>query len=463
MSQSLHTEVLVIGWGKAGKTLAGALGRAGRSVTLVEQSAEMVGGTCINIGCVPTKALVHSAQGRREEDEAPAYFRGAVQRRDTLIAKLNAANKAMLEPVDQVRLVVGASARFTGRRTVEVTGGEDELEITADTVIINTGARPRPLDVPGADGPRVHDSTSIQHVDPFPAGLAIVGGGPIALEFASMFAQFGSEVTILERGERILRGDDEDVADSVHQALSDLGVRVQTGTRASALVDDGEQVTVRTSGAEASGGTTSEVVADAVLVAVGRVPATQGLGLEAAGVDVDEGGAVVVDDLLRTSAEGVWAVGDVNGGPQQTYISYDDHRIVLSQLTGDGTRSRADRVAVPTTIFTTPPLGRVGLSEAEASEQGIEVEVYAKPVAKIAVMPRPKTLGETHGLIKVLVDPATDEIVGAALHTVDAQEVINLVALAMRTRTTRQQLLDGIWTHPSSTEALNEVLAAPRD
>ncbi|WP_256837807.1 dihydrolipoyl dehydrogenase family protein [Ornithinimicrobium faecis] len=454
-TESLHTEVLVIGWGKAGKTLAGALGRAGRSVTLVEQSADMIGGTCINIGCVPTKTLVHSAEVRREGDDPSAYFRSAVERRDTLIGKLNAANKAMLEPVEQVRLVVGSVAEFTGPRAVRVTGGEDELEITADTVIINTGALPRPLDVPGADGPRVHDSTSIQHVDPLPARLAIVGGGPIALEFASMFAQFGSAVTILERGERILRGEDEDVADSVRAALEDQGVRITTGVEATALEDDGTQVTVQTTG--------EPVVADAVLVAVGRVPATEGLGLAAAGVEVGDGGEVVVDDLLRTSAADVWAVGDVNGGPQQTYVSYDDHRIVLSQLTGDGSRSRADRVAVPTTIFLTPPLGRVGLSESEAAEAGRTVDVYAKPVAKIAVMPRPKTLGETHGLIKFVVDAETDEILGAALHTVDAQELINLVALAMRTGTTRQQLLDGIWTHPSSTEALNEVLTTPRD
>lgn len=470
MTETLHTQILVIGWGKAGKTLAGVLGRAGRSVTLVERSGAMVGGTCINIGCVPTKALVYSAEGRREEDDPTAYFRAAVAGRDTLIDKLNAANRAMLEPVEQIRLVVGGVAEFAGPRQVRVTGGEDELMITADTVIINTGAVPRTLNVPGADGPRVHDSTSLQHVEPFPARLAIVGAGPVALEFASMFAHFGSVVTVLERGERILRGEDADVAASMAETLTDAGVRILTGAQTTAIEDDaapdahptGQRpaLTVRT--------TAGDVTADAVLVAVGRVPATAGLGLDAAGIEVGEGGEVVTDDLLRTSADGVWAVGDVNGGSQQTYVSYDDHRIVLSQLEepdGDrsGVRSRADRVAVPATIFTTPPLGRVGLSEDQAREQGRSFEVYAKPVAKIAVMPRPKALGETHGLIKLVVDTDTDEVLGAALHTVDAQEMINLVALAMRTGTTRDQLLDGIWTHPSTTEALNEVLASPRD
>lgn len=454
MSQTLQTDVLVIGWGKAGKTLAGALGRAGRSVTLVEQSAAMVGGTCINIGCVPTKALVHQAETRREQDDPATWFAHAVDSRDALIDKLNAANRAMLEGVDAVRLVVGGRASFTGPRRVTVTGGDEELEITAETVIVGTGAVPRELEVRGADGPRVHDSTSIQHVRPFPGHLVIVGGGPVALEFASMFAGFGAQVTVLERGERILAREDADVAESVEQALTDAGVTIRTGTEASGIEDDGHAVTVLTS----DGG---RVQAHAVLVAVGRVPATEGLGLDAAGIDTDDAGAIVVDEHLRTSAEGVFAVGDVNGGPQQTYISYDDHRIVLDQLTGDGARSRADRVAVPTTTFVSPPFARVGESEEALRAKGVPVTVYSRPVAKIAAMPRPKTLGETHGLIKLCVDPESDLILGAALHTVDAQELINLVALAMRAGVTATQLKDGVWTHPSTTEALNEVLAGP--
>lgn len=454
MAHELQTDLLVIGWGKAGKTLAGALGRAGRSVTLVEQSADMIGGTCINIGCVPTKALVHRAEARREQDDPTTWFAQAVDSRDALIDKLNAANRGMLADVDAVRLVVGARAAFTGPRRVRVTGGDEELDITAETVIVGTGAIPRRLDVSGADGPRVHDSTSIQHVTPFPGHLVVVGGGPVALEFASMFAGFGAQVTVLERGERILAREDADVAESVQQALTDAGVTIRTGTEASAVEDDGHAVTVR-----AKDG--SRVQAHAVLVAVGRVPATEGLGLAEAGIDTDDAGAIVVDDYLRTSAEGVFAVGDVNGGPQQTYISYDDHRIVLDQLTGDGARSRADRVAVPTTTFLSPPFARVGESEEALRSKGVPVTVYSKPVAKIAAMPRPKILGETHGLIKFCVDPETDLILGAALHTVDAQELINLVALAMRAGVTATQLKDGIWTHPSSTEALNEVLAGP--
>ncbi len=449
----MQTDVLVLGWGKAGKTLAGALGRAGRSVTIVEQSPAMVGGTCINIGCVPTKALVHQAQERREGDDPAEWFSAAVGSRDALIEKLNGVNRQMLETVDAVRVVVGGRARFTGPRQVRVTGGGEELEITAETVIVGTGAVPRALPVPGADGPRVHDSTSIQHVDPFPARLAIVGGGPISLEFASMFADFGSAVTVLERGERLLAREDADVAESVTGALTDAGVDIRTGVDVSALEDDGTAVTVRWAG--------GSLEADAVLLAVGRVPATEGLGLEAAGIPTDGACAIVVDDQLRAGAEGVFAVGDVNGGPQQTYVSYDDHRIVLDQLTGEGTRSRSDRVGVPTTTFMTPPLGRVGETEESLRAKGAGVAVHAKPVASIAVMPRPKIVGETHGIIKFCVDPETDLVLGAAIHSIDAQELINLIALAMRAGVTASELRDGIWTHPSSTEALNEVLATP--
>lgn len=205
-------------------------------------------------------------------------------------------------------------------------------------------------------------------------------------------------------------------------------------------------------------GRSRELAVDAVLLATGRRPATDDLGLEVAGIDVDERGAIVVDEHLRTSAHGVFALGDVHGGAQQTYLSLDDHRIVLSQLTGDGSRSTSDRVAVPTTTFLTPPLAAVGLTESEAREQGRDVLVATQKVAAIKAMPRPKTLGDPRGLVKIVVDAGTDEILGARLFHVDAQEVINLIALAVRTGTTATQLRDGIWAHPSSTEALNETL-----
>ena len=454
---TLSVDVLVIGWGKGGKTLAAALAGSGQKVSMVEQFETMHGGTCINIGCVPTKTLVHDAQARREDDDAASCWARAVQRRDTLIGTLRDVNHHMLADLETVTLVDGR-ARFVAERTVEVAGGEDRLRITAPTVVVNTGAVPVRPDLPGIDAAiasgRVHDSTPIQHADPFPRRLAVIGAGPIGLEFASMFAGFGAEVTVLNRRERLLPGEDEDVAAEVQSVLEGDGITVLHEASARAVEDGADAALLRLEVA----GAERELEVDAVLLATGRRPATDDLGLEAAGIDVDGRGAIVVDEHLRTSAHGVFAIGDVHGGAQQTYLSLDDHRIVLSQLTGDGSRSTSDRVAVPTTTFVTPPLSAVGLTEAEAREAGHEVLVAVQEVATIKAMPRPKTLGDPRGIVKLVVDAATDELLGARLFHVDSQEVINLLALALRTGTTATQLRDGIWTHPSSTEALNETL-----
>ena len=360
MSSELPVELLVIGWGKAGKTLAKRWAATGRSVAMVEKSPQMYGGTCINIACVPTKDLIVSAQRRRPQDDPQEYFTQAVAGRDSLIGKLNAANHRMLE--GQAELVDG-TARFIGPRKVAVDTADGELIITAETVVLGTGAVPARPDIPGIDLPRVYDSTSIQHADPLPQRLAIIGDGFIGLEFAQMFQHFGSQVTVLDSGEHFLRRAEPVVAESVHQVLTEAGVVVRQSARVQQIRQDGEALVL-----ELADG---QVQADAVLVAAGRTPATSDLSLEAAGIETDDRGFVAVDDQLRTSAEGVYAVGDVNGGPQFTYISLDDHRIVWDQLIGSGQRSRADRVAVPSTTFLTPPLSQVRMGPEEAVRRSL--------------------------------------------------------------------------------------------
>jgi probable pyridine nucleotide-disulfide oxidoreductase len=456
VQHSESVDVLVIGWGKGGKTLAGAMGRSGKRVAMVEQDPGMVGGSCINVACVPTKALIHDADTRRAEDDPQSFFKAAVNRRDKLTAAMRNKNFSMLDELDSVLLVTGR-ARFTGPREVEVTAGDDSLRISADSVVINTGSVPAVPPIEGARvGGRIHDSTTLQHVDPLPERLVVVGGGYVGLEFASMFAHYGSAVTVLDRGQRPLRHEDPDVAAVAAGALEGDGVRIVTGASVSRINDgdDAVSVTYTADGAE------QEVEADAVLLALGRTPATEGLGLEDAGVEVDDRGHVVVDEHLATTAPGVYAVGDVKGGPQFTYVSLDDHRIVTDQLTGRGTRSTADRSVLPYTMFLTPPLARVGLTEEQAREQGYDVRVAVRNVAEIAAMPRPKIEKDPRGIVKVVVDAATDQVLGAALMHVESQEVINLVAVAMRHGITASELRDGIYTHPSSTEALNEVLGA---
>lgn len=453
----IEVDVVILGWGKGGKTLAGSLGRAGKAVALVERSSTMYGGSCININCVPTKALIHHAETRPEQATAADWFTTSVDRRDTLIDKLRARNHAMLADVDTVTLIDG-HARFNDRHQVEVRAGADRLVINTETVVVNTGSVPARPPIDGlADSARVHDSTTLQHVDPLPGRLVIVGGGYVGLEFAGMFAHFGSQVTLLDHHKELMPGEDRDVAEAVHALLREQGVHVVPDADVTSVHDDSDAqaATVTTSGPEG----VRRFAADAVLIAAGRRPATADLGLDQAGIVTDDRGYIRVDEYLRTSVPGVYAIGDVNGGPQFTYVSLDDYRIVLDHLTGTGTRSTRDRVAVPSTIFLTPPLARVGLNETQARELDRDVLVATRQVADIAAMPRPKIVGETHGLIKVIVDAQTDQILGATLFCIDAQEVINLIALAMRTGATATQLRDGVWTHPSTTEALNEILA----
>ncbi|WP_336716647.1 FAD-dependent oxidoreductase, partial [Arthrobacter sp. USHLN218] len=354
-----HTDLLVIGWGKGGKTLAAAAGAAGRRVAVVEQDPGMAGGSCINIACVPTKALIHDADARRPGDDPQRYFKAAVSRRDAIVGAMRNTNFEKLNTLGSVLLVTG-HARFVGPRTVEVTAGEDVLRISAATVVINTGSVPTVPPIEGARiGGRIHDSETLQHVHSLPERLVVVGGGYVGLEFASMFAHYGSAVTVLDRGPRPLRHEDPDVAATAAAALKADGVRLVTGASVTRVEDGADAATV----SYTVGGTGHTIEADAVLIALGRTPATGDLGLEKAGVDIDGHGAVVVDARLATTAEGVYAVGDVNGGPQFTYISLDDYRVVADQLTdtGTGTRTTTDRVAVPYTIFLTPPLARVGL------------------------------------------------------------------------------------------------------
>lgn len=463
-SAVLTVDVLVLGWGKGGKTFAAAMAGAGNRVAIVERSAAMYGGTCINIGCVPTKTLIHDAELRRESDDAATSFAKAVTHRDALIAKLNDVNFHMLADRDTVTVVDG-QARFISPHEVEVTpsgggrGTNEVLRIRADLVVINTGAEPVRSEIPGADLDGVYDSTTIQHAEPFPKRLAIVGAGAIALEFASMMRGFGSQVTMLVRGDRLLTREDADVAEGVSKLLRDDGISLRFGATVTEIFrsEAALRLTLDTdTGAE-------HLETDALLFATGRRPATAELGLDAAGIDTDEHGAITVDEQLRTSASGVFAMGDVRGGAQQTPLSLDDHRVVLDAVTGEGLRRVSDRVAVPATTFITPPFASVGITADEAKHRGDVVRTVMVPVAGIKAMPRPKAVGDPRGFIKFVVDARTDLILGARLLHVDAQEVINLIALAMRAKVTATELRDGIWTHPSSTEALNEVLGQLSD
>jgi pyruvate/2-oxoglutarate dehydrogenase complex dihydrolipoamide dehydrogenase (E3) component len=453
---TVSADLLVIGFGKGGKTLAAALARQGRRVVMVEQSDRMYGGTCINIGCVPTKSMVfrseHLAPGGAHDGE----YAKAVAATDALTTQLRATNLAMLETLDTATVLTGRAV-FVDPHTVSVDLADGStVHVTATHIVVGTGSEPVIPDIPGLRHSAVTvTSTTLLSTPALPRRLVVLGGGYVGLEFAAMYAQYGSEVTVLEHRDRILSGEDDDVAGCATEILTGAGLTVLTGADVTRVEDhSGPSATVHYT----RDGVAGSVDGDVILAALGRRPVTADLNLAAAGIETTPRGAIAVDDHLRTSQDHVFAVGDVNGGPQFTYISLDDYRIVLDQLTGAGTRSTAQRTAVPYSLFMTPPLSRVGLTERQARESGRRVLVAAKPVAALATMPRARIVDDARGLMKVVVDGDTDEILGAALLSHESHEVINTVALAMRHGITAGQLRDEIYTHPSMTEGFNQLL-----
>ena len=454
VDNSLHADLLVIGFGKGGKAVAGTMARLGKRVILVERSDQMYGGTCPNVGCVPTKALVHRSNKRRPTDDPQDFYARAVGEVHAITSLFRKGNFDGLDGLDTASVITG-HAEFIDPHAVRVTTADGPITVRAGTILINTGSVPVIPDIPGLRASKyLVTSTDLIHRTRLPARLAIVGGGYLGIEFAAIYRRFGSEATLFEATARILDHEDDDVAAVAENILVDAGVDIVTGANITAIEDGADGATVR----YMHDGRERVLVADAVLAAAGRRPAIDGLGLAAAGVRVTERGAVQVDEYLRTSQPHIFALGDVNGGPQFTYVSLDDSRIVLDQLVGAGKRTTADRVAVPRTLFMTPPLANVGLTEREAREAGYRVKVASQPVAEIIAMPRAYVVEETRGMMKFVIDSDSDEILGAALLSVDAQELINTVALAMRNRITASRLRDAIYTHPSSTEAFNDVI-----
>ncbi|TQK27491.1 FAD-dependent oxidoreductase [Arthrobacter sp. SLBN-53] len=455
----LRVDLLVIGFGKGGKTLAAILGNQGRSVVLVEQSPAMYGGTCINVGCVPTKSMVYRSEQRRPGEDGVTAHAVAVTATQALTADLRAVNHGMFDLIPSVRVLTG-KAVFTGPDSVSVGTADGAVTVSAAATVIDTGSVPVVPDIPGLrECPVAVTSAAMLSGVPRSDRLVVLGGGYIGLEFASMMAGFGTEVTVLEHHSQILRFEDDDVAASARDLLERRGVRIVTGAAI-------HEVSTVAGGARVSysvDGRTTAADGDTILVALGRVPDTAGLGLDTAGIRTAANGAVAVDEFLRTSAPNVYAVGDVNGGPQFTYISLDDHRIVLDQLSGVARpRSTAQRTAVPNCLFLTPPLARVGVTEREARQAGRAVRVAVSPVAKLATVPRARIVGETAGLMKLVVDAETDLILGAALLCHDAHEIINLVSFAMRHRITATAMREGMYTHPSMSEFFNQLLGMLR-
>ena len=434
-------QAIIIGFGKAGKTLAATLAKTGWRVAIIEQSNTMYGGTCINIGCIPTKTLVHDAELQHD-------FAAAMQRKASVVSFLrdkNFHNLADLENVD----VIEGRAEFIDNHTVRVVQPTGAIELSGEKIFINTGAQATMPNVAGLmTTPGVFDSTGLLNLTQRPERLGILGGGYIGVEFASMFANFGSKVTIYEAAPLFLAREDRDIADAIANILRDKGVEIILNARVQAVSShDGAVQVQMLEGVQ---------TVDALLVASGRKPATENLQLQKAGVDVNERGAIVVNKYLRTSADNIWAMGDVTGGLQFTYISLDDFRIVRDNLLGEGLRNTGDRQNVPYSVFMTPPLSRVGMTEEQARASGAAVQVVTLPVAAI---PRARVMNDTRGVLKAVVNRETKQILGVSLLCVDSHEMINIIKTVMDAGLPYTTLRAQIFTHPSMSESLNDLFS----
>ena len=443
---------IIIGFGKAGKTLAGYLGSIGEDTILIEKSKEMYGGTCINVGCIPSKKLATKALRKQYSNEdASNYYTKSVQEKKALIAALNTANYNKVDSVEKTQIIDG-TARFVDDHTVAVDTAEGEKLFKADRIFINTGATPFVPPVEGLTiGGAIHTSETIMNLEEYPESLVIIGSGFIGLEFAATYAQFGTKVTVIDVTEAFLPREDEDVAQAVKEQLEALGVTFNLGVQLKAVHQEGGKAVVEATTGE---GAPVAFTADAVLVATGRRANVQGLDLDKAGVELTERGAIKVNEFLQTNVPHIFAMGDVIGGPQFTFVSLDDFRIVKRFLAGDTTYSTKQRAKFPTATFINPPLASVGLNEKQAKEAGIEVKVAKLPAMAI---PKAKILGNQVGFYKVLVDDSTNQIVGATLFAEEAHEVINIIATAMNANLPYTVLRDQIYTHPTMAEALNDV------
>ncbi len=451
---------IVLGGGKGGKSLAMELGPRGHRVALIERG--QIGGTCINVACIPTKTMVASAKLAEFAGRSAEFGVNGGPLHASLSAVLERKNKVVKEMVDShwklftttpnLELIVGVG-KFVGPKQIEVTldDGRKRL-LSAERIFINTGSRTTIPPIPGLSETPYLTSTSIMQLAELPTHLAIIGGGYIALEFAQIFRRLGSAVTVLLRGSRFLPREDEDIAACVKEILEEEGIvfRSEIDFKNVRKNASGE-IEISLSGKNGD----EQLQCSHMLVAIGRYSNTAELNLDAAGVKADGRGNISVNERLETNVPGIWAIGDCNGGPLFTHVSWDDYRIIRDNLLHQAGRTTTGRL-VPYTLFIDPELGRVGLTEQDARKQGYDIVVAKIPAKKI---PRSNTAGETKGLLKAVIDKKSERILGCSLLCHSAGEVMSVVQVAMLGGLSYKDVRNIIFTHPTMAESLNLLLA----
>lgn len=458
-----HYDAIVIGAGQAGTPLCQALAAAGMRTALVER--EHVGGTCVNEGCTPTKTMVASARvaylARRGADygvrtgEIKIDLGKVRERKRAIVDLFRNGSQSRIEKTANPELIFG-QAEFTGPKTIRVrtnTGGE--LLLSAEKFFINAGCRPSVPKIDGLNGVPYLNSTSIMELDAVPEHLLVLGGGYIGLEFGQMFRRFGSRVTMVQFGPQLLRGEDADIAEEVLKIMREDGLEILLNSRATrvAKTSNGLELTVE------SEGRSQTISGSQLLVAAGRVPNTDWLNPSAAGIATDKRGFIQVNETLETTAPGIFGLGDIKGGPAFTHISYDDFRIIRTNIIEKGSASTVGRF-VPYTLFIDPQLGRVGMTETEARASGRKIRVAKMPMSYVA---RALEVDEARGFMKVIVDAETSQMLGAAILGIEGGEIMSQIQLAMMGKLPYTVLKDAVFAHPTLAESLNNLFGHFQD
>ncbi len=453
-------DAIVIGAGQAGGPLSTALAHAGWKTALIERTH--VGGTCINEGCTPTKTMVASARvaylARRGADYG--VHTGTVtvdmpkvrQRKRDIVDSFRGSSQRRIESTEGLDLLFG-EASFVGPKVIEVHLDDDEtFQLTSNAIVINAGARPAKPTLAGIEHVPVLDSTSIMELDEVPEHLLVIGGGYIGLEFGQMFRRFGSQVTVIQRGANLLAREDPDVAEEVANIMREDGLEVLLETKpvsVKQLSKGNIQLTVQTKTGERT------LNGSHLLLAAGRIPNTDWLNLDAAGIQTDKRGFIQVNERLETTVPGIYALGDVKGGPAFTHISYDDFRIIRTNLLEQGNASIHERL-IPYTVFIDPQLGRIGLSETDARVQGRNIKVAKMPMNYVA---RALEMDEYRGFMKAVVDADTGQILGAAVLGIEGGEIMTILEVAMIGKVPYTVLRDAVFAHPTLAESFNNLFS----
>lgn len=450
-------DAIIIGSGQSGNHLMHDLTKKGQKVAIVEKSE--MGGSCINVGCTPTKTLIASSNlfdRVKKSSEMGVYadnvrldFKKVMKRKNNIVRAFRGTIEKGAERNEDIEVYKGL-ASFVDKNTINVKLNDgNEEEIKAETIYINTGSKPNIIPLDGLEDIEYLDSTSVMELEELPEHLVIMGTSYIALEFGQMYKRFGSKVTMVGRGENIIKREDLDVSKRMQEILENDGIEFMLNTDTKRVEKNGDKIDLYVE----RDGKEEKINCSHLMLAVGRVPATDELKLENAGIETDDKGNVKVNERLKTTADNVYALGDVKGGPQFTHIARDDYRIAMDNEFGEGKRTTKDRF-VPYTLYTEPQLGRVGLSETEAREKGYDIEVS---IVEMSKQGRPIEEGYTDGFMKAVVNKEDHKILGVSILAYQGGEIMAIVEVAMMAGMTYEKLRDGIFTHPSLSEILNDL------